>query len=216
MAFEIEEFTNAKLTNVNVRSEKNGPNQLNPATDLFFKIDAPNSILSQFDGHLLSAIYHRSAAAAGDGAQQALDGIEQVSDLPNLRFPSMRPIEWGWDLDGYTLTIGHGLGGASDIPLTDCKVDRFKLTPREGGTVEVKFRVRCSNHLTEKAMGKLALLVQNEVPITLIAPATGEQQPLENPFPVQGRDEPPTDPFHPVNQQTPEDAFAAAVAGEQA
>ena len=209
MAFEIEEFTNAKLTNVNVRSEKHGPDQLNPATDLFFKIDAPNSILSQFDGHLLSAIYHRSAAAAGDGAQQALDGIEQVSDLPNLRFPSMRPIEWGWDLDGYTLTIGHGLGGASDIPLTDCKVDRFKLTPREGGTVEVKFRVRCSNHLTEKAMGKLALLVQNEVPIMLTAPeVAGEQQPLDNPFPVQGQDEPPTDPNHPVNQ-TPEDAFAA-------
>ncbi len=59
-------------------------------------------------------------------------------------------------------------------------------------------------------MGKLALLAQNEVPITLIAPATADQQQdLDNPFPVQGRDEPPEVPFHPVNQQTPEEAFAA-------
>jgi hypothetical protein len=59
-------------------------------------------------------------------------------------------------------------------------------------------------------MGKLALLAQNEVPITLIAPATADpQQDLENPFPVQGRDEPPEDPFRAANQQTPEEAFAA-------
>ncbi|MHC3433147.1 hypothetical protein [Delftia lacustris] len=67
MAFEIEEFTNARLASINVRSEKHGPDHLEPAVDLAFQIDAANSILSAFDGHLLNALYHRSEAAAGDG-----------------------------------------------------------------------------------------------------------------------------------------------------
>lgn len=210
MAFEIEEFHPARLKDINVRSEKHGPDHLEPAVDLAFQIDAANSILSAFDGHLLNALYHRSEASAGDGGQQSLDGVEEVASLPNLRFPSMGPIKWGKELAGYTLTIDHGLGGASEIQLVDCKVNEFKIEPKEGGTVQVRFRVQCATHLTERTMGKLALLAQNEVPITLIAPATAEQQQdLDNPFPVQGRDEPPEDPFHPVNQQTPEEAFAA-------
>lgn len=210
MAFELEDFTPAKLASINVRSEKHGPDHLEPAVDLAFQLDAANTILSNFDGHLLNSLYYRSEAAA-DGGQQSLDGVEEVASLPNLRFPSMGPIKWGKELMGYTLTISHGLGGASDIQLVDCKVNEFKLYPKEGGTVQVRFRVQCATNLTEKTMGKLALLAQNEVPIMLTAPEADSQSVLENPFPVQGRDDQQTDPFKP---QTPEDALAAAVNGE--
>ena len=70
MKFEIEEFKNAKLSSINIRSEKHGPDALNPAVDLTYTMDAPNSSLSMFDGHLLSALYYLSEASAGDGKQQ--------------------------------------------------------------------------------------------------------------------------------------------------
>ena len=215
MAFELEDFTPAKLASINVRSEKHGPDHLEPAVDLSFQIDASNSILSYFDGSLLSSLYCRSEAA-GDGKQQSLDGVEELAALPNLRFPSMDPIKWGKEYAGFTLTIEHGLGGASDIQLVDCKVNEFKLEPKEGGTVQVKFRVQCATNLTEKTMGKLALLAQNEVPIMLTAPETDGQQDVENPFPVQERDPEPENPFEPAAVQTPESAFTAAVQGESA
>lgn len=184
MKFEIEDFKNAKLASINIRSEKHGPEALNPAVDLTYTMDIPNVDLSMFDGHLLSALYYRSEAAAGDGGQGEIEGMEAAS-LPNLRFPFMGAISWGKEFAGYTHTISHGMGGKSDIHLMDCKVNGFKLEPKEGGTVSLKFRVQCATNLNEKTMGKLALLAQNEVPIMLVGPKDeGQKQLVENPFPV--------------------------------
>ena len=206
MTFEIEEFTNAKLTSINCRSEKHGPDDLMPAVDLSFTLDAPNTALSSFDKHLLSSIYFKSENGP-IGGQGTLEGVEEVAALPNLRFPSMGPLKWGKDLTGYTLTIDHGLGGKSELVLADCKVNEFRLHPKEGGTVEIKFRVQCSTSLTEKTLGKLSLLVQHEIPIKLSAPeAAGRQASLENPFPVDGQPAPAENPF-----LSPESAFAQAV-----
>ena len=201
MKFEIEDFKPAKLASINIRSEKHGPDALNPAVDLTYTMDVPNTMLAVFDGHLLSALYFRSEAAAGDGKQEEIDGMEAAS-LPNLRFPFMGAIRWGKEFAGFTHTIQHGLGGKSDIHLMDCKVNGFKLEPKEGGTVALTFRVQCSTSLNEKTMGKLALLAQNEVPIMLVAPETEKQAAIEdNPFPI-GDDLEET-------PMTPEDAFAA-------
>ena len=204
MKFEIEEFKPAKLASINIRSEKHGPEALNPAVDLTYTMDIPNSDLSMFDGHLMSALYYRSEAAAGDGKQGEIEGME-ATGLPNLRFPFMGAISWGKEFAGFTHTIQHGLGGKSDIHLMDCKVNGFKLEPKEGGTVSLKFRVQCSTNLNEKTMGKLALLAQNEVPIMLLAPEAGEQKEIStNPFPVGN------DAKEEKKQQTPEEAFANA------
>lgn len=40
MPFELEDFTPAKLSSINVRSEKHGPDHLEPAVDLAFQIRA--------------------------------------------------------------------------------------------------------------------------------------------------------------------------------
>ena len=213
MAFELEDFTPAKLCSINARSEKHGPDELHPAVDLSFQLDAANTILSHLDGALLSSLYHKSEA--GDqGGQQQLDGVDELVNLPNLRFPFMGTIKWGKEYAGYTLTIEHGLGGASDIQLLDCKVNEFRVNPKEGGTVELKFRVQCSTNLTEKTMGKLALLVQHEVPIMLQAPeAKDDQQDIENllPFSKQPGENDVPNPFPSANVLTPEKAFENAV-----
>lgn len=139
-----------------------------------------------------------------------------MSSLPNLRFPSMGGLKWAKDLVGYTMVIEHGLGGASDITLLDCKVNNFKIDPKEGGTVEVKFRVQCSTSLDERTLGKLSLLIQNEVPIMLTAPeAKQEQQDLESPLPFKADKNEPTNPFR-EPLLTPETAFANSVAQEAA
>lgn len=214
MAFEIEDFTPVKLCSINARSEKHGPDELHPAVDLKFQLDAANTILSHLDGALLSSLYHKSEAG-GQGGQQSLDGVDEAVNLPNLRFPFMGTIKWAKEYAGYTLTIEHGLGGASDIQLLDCKVNDFRINPKEGGTVEISFRVQCSTNLTEKTMGKLALLVQHEVPIKLEAPeAKQEQHDIENllPYTLDESDKQVENPF--PSALTPEQALADACADE--
>jgi hypothetical protein len=167
MKFEIEDFAAVKLNSANFRSQLHGEEHV-PAVDLGFTMDAPNTILSYFDGWLLTALYYCSAASNG---QKVIDGVDQV--LPNLRFPKLGlPIKWEDTGKGFYLEVDYGLGpDESNIELDLCTVGEFRLTPKEGGTVEVKFRVQVSGSpLTEKVCGKLASLIQQEVKIKLLPP----------------------------------------------
>ena len=179
MQFALETFTPAKLVNFNPRSELHGKEAV-PAIDLKFSFDAANAILSAFDGHLLSSLYHRAGEGSADG-QAALDGVEPVSEVPNLRMPKLGlPLKWDAEQTGCSLTIDLGLGGnRSNIELSDCAVNAFQLEPKEGGTVTIAFRVQCTKGLTEKILGKLATLVQHDVSIQLVGPKLGEQQSVE-------------------------------------
>lgn len=177
MKFEIEDFAAVKLNSANFRSQLHGEEHV-PAVDLGFTMDAPNTILSYFDGWLLTALYYCSAASSG---QKVIDGVDQV--LPNLRFPKLAtPIKWNDSGKGYYLEVDYGLGpDESNIELDLCTVGGFHITPKEGGTVELKFRVQVSGSpLTEKVCGKLASLIQQEVKIKLLppeVPQSGEETP---------------------------------------
>lgn len=185
MSFELEDFTTVKLTNMNPRKELHGPERV-MAVDLNFTLDAPNSILSQFDGGLLSAVYCKTEA--GESDQDELDGVEPVTSLPNLRFPKMAPIKWDAKHAGYSLCIDYGLGGDGNIELEGCEVGKFVLDCKEGGTVEVKFQVQCAVGLTERIVGKLALMIGGECEIMLTAPTVAQAPlPMESPFPVNGK-----------------------------
>jgi len=181
MKFEIEDFTAVKLVSVNFRSQLHGEEHV-PAVDLGVAMDAPNSVLSYFDGALLSALYYSSAASSG---QAAIEGVPQV--LPNMRFPRLGlPLKWDDTGKGYELEIDYGLGpDESNIVLDLCTVGEFRLTPKEGGTVEIKLRVQCSGSpLTEKVCGKLASLIQQEVHIKLLAPVVAQDAQGDEPLPT--------------------------------
>ena len=139
--------------------------------------------------------------------------MEEVSNLPNLKFPLMGALKWKKDLVGYTLTVQHGVG--SDIVLTGCKVNNFTIDPKEGGSVDLKFRVQSSD-VDERTLGKLGLLVQNEVDVMLLAPEAKQdgQQDIENPLPftLDEADKQVENPFPSV--LTPEQALADACAAE--
>ncbi|MBP9149239.1 MAG: hypothetical protein KBG00_10705 [Rhodoferax sp.] len=173
MAFEIEEFTSVRLNNVNPRMEKHGPESV-PAVDMNFIMDAPNDILSVFDGALLSALY--TARTEAQPEQEEIDGLDPVSHLPNLRFPKMSPIKWDWRGAGYSIEIDYGIGGGKGVMLEGCEVGKFVIDPKEGGTVEIKFQVQAVTGLTEAIMGKLSLMIGSEVDITLLAPKTMDAQ----------------------------------------
>lgn len=212
MAFEIEDFTPVKITSVNPRSERHGPEELHPAVDLHISLTTGNNILTALDGKLLDALYTKNANA-DQGGQQSLDGVEEVSSLPNLKFPLMGALKWKKDLVGYTLTVQHGVG--SDIVLTGCKVNGFTIDPKEGGSVDLKFRVQSSD-VDERTLGKLGLLVQNEVDVMLLAPEAKQdgQQDIENPLPytLEDSDKQVENPF--PSALTPEQALADECAAE--
>lgn len=199
MKFQLQTMTKCRLSSVNVRSEKHGP-ELVPAVDLRITLDSSNRILDLFDPELRPAFYERSAE---DDDQSSIDGIEEVSDLPSLKFSKLDgPIKWACAGTGYTLTVDFGLGGDSNLVFYGCDVNNFAFVLKEGGTVEATFRVQVSNP-DEGNIGKLATLVQHEVHITLDPPVVDEEDsPPENPFPIKS-----ATPVAAVNPFTPEQAL---------
>ncbi|HET8744628.1 MAG TPA: hypothetical protein VFM98_03415 [Ramlibacter sp.] len=180
MAFELDTPTNAKITDVLVLAEKDRAPDTDPGVGLDVQITTSNHVLTHFDGALRGALYCKNANSSAEQRQGSLEGVDPVSDLPNLTSIGQKLGQFGWDLEltGYTLTVDRGLGGKnSNIELSDCKLSGFKVQPKEGGSVVLKFRVESPN-ISEKLHGQLAVLKTTERPITLTAPEV-QQQDLE-------------------------------------
>jgi hypothetical protein len=172
--FEIESSTPVKFSHLNIRDEKHGDESV-PACDLTFLWATSNDVLAQFDGMLLHSLYGPPTAAADQGA---LDGVEPVSQFPTLRFPRMATITWDDKATG-DLSIDYGLQG-KPLELTTCKIHKFKIDCKEGGTVEIKFTVSCSAGLTEKTLGKLALLIGQQLDISITPSIDVADKPLHD------------------------------------
>lgn len=213
--FAFPRLTKAKLSSVNVRSEKHG-NELVPAVDLKIVIDQGNDILDKFHPDLKAALYYK---AQDDDEQEELEGIEPVTNLPNLKFPKLDGLlKWDHTGNGYRLDIDYGLGEASNLLMFDCEVNSIAFACKEGGTVEVAFRVQVAK-VEERILGKLAGLVQHEISIILTPPTVEEVAPIlekmESPFTNQAeldadQSDKPVNPF----PETPEEALAAAAGAD--
>ena len=175
MTFEIETLTKCKLTEVAVLSQKNREPDQNPGAALSFSMELANHHLSYFDGSLKSFLYTKSAATSSTPKQKALEGVEEVSDLPNLTQAGAKlgKLHWNHELTGYSLVIDHGMGGKSNLSLEDCTLSAFRITPKEGGTIVLDFLLE-SQDVPEKVFGKLATLKNREVSITLTAPEVAQ------------------------------------------
>lgn len=195
MNFQLETFTPTLITNVNPRAEKHGVETVT-AIDINFKFDARNDVLNHFHPDLLQSMYRASEGQGQD--QDQLDGVEVVSNLPVLKFPSLNPVKWEQRYAGYLLEIDYGLGGSRALKLEGCDVGKFAFDMKEGGTVEVKFQIQCNTGLTERELGKLSLMIGQEVKIRVTAPKVQmETAPQESPLPFNGASEAPTNPFTP-------------------
>lgn len=168
--FALEQFTKAKITEVGVLSQKNREPDQNPGAALSFSLEQSNHSLSYFDGSLKSFLYTKSAATSSN-KQAGLEGVEEVSDLPNLTAAGQKlgKLHWIHELTGYSLVIDHGMGGKSNLSIDDCVLSGFRITPKEGGTILLDFQLEAQD-IQEKVFGKLATLKNREVKITLTEP----------------------------------------------
>lgn len=186
--FELDVWTKAKLTDVIVLSQKNRLPDDNPGAKLSFEAQLSNDWLSTLDGHLKSTLFCKHGGAAPN-PQQGLDGIEPVSDLPNLTIIGQQcgTLHWEQKMDGYLLAIQYGTGRhESNIESDSCKVSNLRVTPAEGGTVNLKWSVEAPN-VSEAHFGKLAKLKSREVDVSVLPPDPSQQRDVEDDPPAGGK-----------------------------
>lgn len=191
MNFQLPDSTPSKMVDIKILAKKNGQKELTPAVQLRFMVELPNSALQMFDPALRTFLYEK--LEQGDGGDQAtLDGVPEVSELPNLTRAAnqLGPLQWAGGITGATLHIDHGLGGASDMELQDCEVSKFKIDPKEGGTCQIFFTVDAIG-VDERTFGKLSLLKKHEFPIGVQGPVAKEETNPTNPLPFDADEDRP-------------------------
>lgn len=160
--FELNTPTKGKLLNLEVLSQKGRAPDENPGSQVKLAFTIGADLLVMFDGRISGVLYEPS-----NGSQQALEGIQslQLTALAK-RLGSFR---WKHDMVGYELTFDRGLGDAkSNLVLTDCKLDRWRLTPKDGGSIDVVV-IAESSDTSAATFGQLAKLKSCEVSFTLTA-----------------------------------------------
>lgn len=212
MTFSLDTLTKAKLLEVGVLSTKNRPVDANPGVVLAFQVELPNSALIMLNGGMRQHLYTKNDTT--EAPQRGLEGVEPVSDLPNLsEFGKLiKPFGLNLELTGYCLTFDHGLGGKkSDLVIEDVKLDDFHVHLKEGGTVILKLKAE-ANDVDERTFGKLATLKSRDVQILMAAPEIAPdlvEDPASDkawPFPNDPKTGKP--PAGKGEQKTPEQAFA--------
>jgi len=165
--FELKE-QQVKITSVNARAEMHG-DQPKPAFDLKCEVAVGNDALIDFHPELRAMLYKKNDAP---------DLVDQVEPdaLTALRFPKLGPIKWDFEGRGYSVRVAYGIGGPSDIRLGDVKVDGLRLTPQQGGTVLVAFRVIA--HPATDDVGRLCELIQQTIEMDVTAPEPATVQEL--------------------------------------
>lgn len=168
MQFELATATNLKLDNVNIRMEKHGEENV-PAIDLAVTLTANNKMLDMLHKSLRTALFTKLGPEATNDVQKEMD--LPVDELPNIRFSKLAyPIKIDDKLAGYNLTVEYGVKEDTHLKLTLCELKNFRITPIEGGSVEVKFTISSAAGVDERITGKFSMLQQSEITATLEAP----------------------------------------------
>lgn len=174
--FSIDTPKALRLVKINLRDEHHG-DQLRKAVDLIVSGQWPNTILDLLHPALRTALYSKAGQASSDDVQRDLD--LPVTDMPNIRFARLgTPVKWDLKIEGASVEVHYG--ASKPILLTLCKVDSFNLTPLEGGTVEIAMKISTSTELTEKVLGKLAI-ISGDIEITLQPPTVEVDAPGPQP-----------------------------------
>lgn len=160
MTFELLTPTDAKLASFNIRNEKHGDEDV-LAFSMGLKITAANTFLD-----VLAPGLRESLFMAVEGQEQ-LPGVEPATPL--LRCKGIGRIELAASFEGWTLAIPHGIDEETAIVIGGAKVDKWRVVPFEGGSVEVSCRIG-SNDVDETELGKLGGKLGQVISFTLTAP----------------------------------------------
>jgi hypothetical protein len=141
----------ATLENVNLRTEKNGPDKV-PAADLKLSVATSADVLAFFSPTLKAFLFNES------GPRDLADGLP-LRDT-HMVFPMQRDEE----MAGADVILDYGLPG-SEMMFGEVKVNQFRITPMEGGSVIVDMRVQCKP--TPEQIAKLYTLQEMGVTLSL-------------------------------------------------
>lgn len=139
------------LDNLNCRTEKAG-NEKFPAADLRLTVPQSADVLAHFSPTLKHFLFDEN------GPRDLADGLA-LRD-PHMQYPLARDEE----MTGAEVSIAYGVG--KPLTFTDCKVNAFRITPMEGGSVVLAFRVQCRPD--EKQIGKLYQLQEQAITVTIV------------------------------------------------
>lgn len=159
--FQIETMTAATLTSVTPRTETHGPDRVF-AISLGLKLTCANTMLDKLSPQLRDALYE-----APEG-QEDLPGVERSTPLRRCKIVQ-EVILGPSNLEGYTIAIDHGIDEDDLITLGGCKVDKVRCIPKEGGSIELMFRIG-SNDIDATEAGLLCSHLSQEISFTLKAP----------------------------------------------
>lgn len=200
---ELLEPTTVKLSNVQTRVEKHGDEEV-MAIDLAVTWNTNNRALTAIQKQLRNALFC-NLAQESDGAQAEMD--LPVDEMPNVRVPGMDyPVKLDFQQVGARVEVAYGIDDTTAIVLQLCKVHKFRVTPIEGGSAEVKFAISSSADIDDHIIGTLSILQQRDISLKLNMPEV--EQPAKQL--TEGDVFPGAEPSEPVKPLTPEDVFTNA------
>lgn len=149
----------ATLENLNCRTEKSGPDKV-PAADLKVTVAQSAEVLAHFSPTLKAMLFNES------GPRDLADGLP----LRDTHF--VYPLSRDEEMTGAKVRIEFGVG--KPMEFEDVKVNQFRITPMEGGTVVIGFRVQCKPD--EKQIGKLYMMQEQGITLSIEPAPLGEMK----------------------------------------
>lgn len=156
--FQLTTPTEMRLASFVVRTEKHGDDDV-LAFSAGLRFTGANTFLDLVAPGLRAALY-----SAVEGQDQ-LPGVEPATPL--LRCKKIEAVALDVTCDGWTIEIEHGID--EPMRIGGAKIDKFKVTPHEGGSVEVAMRVG-SNDVDEDELGRLAGKLSQQISVRMLAP----------------------------------------------
>lgn len=169
--FAIEEWAKARLEDIEVLSQKNRQPDEAPGVKLHLEMTVSNHMLTTLDGRLKGWLFERNEAAAPkvtkgkDNQTGTLEGVEPVSDLPNLSGigKHVKSFKWAEEVSGCAAVVRFA---TTELALDDASCGPFVIKPKEGGTCVLKFPLEAPN-ASEKVFAKLAKYKSREIELTV-------------------------------------------------
>ncbi|MGK8887570.1 hypothetical protein [Burkholderia gladioli] len=150
-----------KVTSINVRQELHG-DQPHLAMDIGLEFNQSNRSLDKLDGRLMEALYWKSPT----GGTDTLEGVERVTDLPNLRFEHLvSPMKWAEKYEDGLFRVHHGSDVSNDIVMREAKINKIAFHPKEGGTT--LYSVQIQSNTDEAQVARMCSLLQSEITGTI-------------------------------------------------
>lgn len=155
----------ALLAHINVRTERHG-DQPTGAVDLKFTFTESNAMLSEFHPLLRHSLFKKAETPPD---QEQIFNDAPSDELTVRKFGDLiTSIRLKNPIKGAEVTIGFGLGGASDVVLDTADVDGHKAEIMEGGSCAYELTVKAN--ATGDHLKRLFEVLGGEVDLTIVRP----------------------------------------------